>query len=199
MEPERKAAGSPPRDDIWKGYYRRRRLWFLGVAPALVLLIAINAANATAAGLLAVCFVTAVVIAAFVLAARFRLRRMARAFAAMDSTFCGEAVVHGEALMGDGELLRALHAASRGKPLGIPGMMSIDPVGLHWVSTGHKPELRLELQPQQCTHWQLTPLGFWMSGLAIWTTGGDRVAFLLPKADREAAGRALAKLCQEWR
>lgn len=177
---------------IWEGYYRRRRYWFVGVVPALLVVLGINLFETSAPGLIAGVSVALIVVAMLVVVERRRIRRTAQHLTSSQATFCGEAIILGDAIVGSVEPWSSLQVAARHKQLGLAGLLSLDPQGLHWVSSVHRRNLRIDLRPVDIDRYELRQLGWWMSGLAVWTITGERLAVLLPRLDRQAAERSLA-------
>lgn len=185
---------SLPVDDIWAGYFKKRRYWFLACVPVLLLLLGVNVLKTAAAALMAVAAVTLAVIAILVIAMRQRIRRTARRLTSSEHPFFTEAILLRDAIVGTGEPWATLQATGRATLLGTAGVLSLDGEGLHWTSSIHRPQVRIDLHPIDVQRCELRKLGWWMSGLGVWTNNGERLAILLPGVDRPSAERSVAAL-----
>lgn len=177
-----------PDHEMWDGYYRRRRYWFFAVVPALILLLALNLMSVSMVDLLAVVSIMLILIAILVAVATWRIRRT-RGLVGAREAFSAEAVLLGDGIVGSVEPWVTLRNAARHKQLGLAGVFKVDPQGLHWISSLHRPALQIDLEPAEIKRCEFVHLGWWMSGLGVWTTSGERLAILLPRLDRATAER----------
>jgi hypothetical protein len=184
---------SLPEGDIWNGYYQRRRYWFLGGVPALLLVLGLNLFQVSVAGLAVVMVGTLTFIAILVVVGRNRIRRLARGLMSGQGTFSTEAVLLGDAIIGTGEPWESLRAASHKTQLGLAGLLLLDSEGLYWISSNNRLNLKVHLRPMDVDRFELQHLGWWMSGLGVWTANGERLGILLPRVDREMAERSIAR------
>ena len=180
-----------PDHEMWEGYYRRRRFWFFAVVPALSLLLALNLMTVPIVDLLVVVSIMLISISIPVAVARWRIRR-ARGLVGAREAFSAEAVLLGDGIVGTVEPWVTLRNAAGHKQLGLAGVFKVDPQGLHWISSLHRPALQIYLEPTEIERCEFVHLGWWMSGLGVWTTSGERLAILLPRLDRATAERSLA-------